>query len=93
MNQEEKDNNEKNLEGQFVQQLLDGYFSLRSNEQQEGYMREPKTTRQIKEDLDDMKALSTNEVVQYMQEHGYRVTTDSEGSVAWAIWRKLVAEE
>ena len=74
---------------QFAQQLLDSYFLFRSNLPQTGYIEENKTTLQIMDDLNPMLTLSSDTIVDYMQEHEYSTTTEPDGTVVWAIWRKV----
>ena len=72
---------------EFVQQLLDSYFTLRKNLPADGYIQENKTTRQIQDELTPMYGVTTMEIIRYMMEHDYSTTTEQDGTVTWAVWR------
>lgn len=74
---------------EFAQQLLDSYFMFRDNLPREGYVQENKTTLQIMDELSPMMLLSTDDVVQYMLDHDYQMTTEQDGTVSWAVWRQV----
>ena len=74
---------------EFARQLLDSYFMFRDNLPREGYIQENKTTQQIQDELSPMMLLSTDDVVQYMLDHDYQMTTEQDGTVSWAVWRQV----
>jgi len=74
---------------EFARQLLDSYFMFRDNLPREGYVQENKTTLQITDELSPMMLLSTDDVVQYMLDHDYQMTTEQDGTVSWAVWRQV----
>jgi len=74
---------------EFARQLLDSYFMFRENLPREGYVQENKTTLQITDELSPMMLLSTDDVVQYMLDHDYQMTTEQDGTVSWAVWRQV----
>lgn len=73
------------------QQLLDSYFNFRRNLPEAGFIQENKTTEEIMDDLVPMLRLDADTVVKYMVEHEYNFTTETDGSVRWAIWRMATA--
>lgn len=89
-------NTEKFNSEQFEQDLLDAYFHFRSclpvKDEDTGleYKKSFKTTQDIATELDDMGGVSIETINQYMQEHGYHVATQPDGTVAWAIWERVV---
>lgn len=74
---------------EFARQLLDSYFMFRDNLPREGYVQENKTTLQIMDELSPMMLLSTDDVVQYMLDNDYQMTTEQDGTVSWAVWRQV----
>lgn len=89
-------NTEKFNSEQFEQDLLDAYFHFRSclpvKDAVTGidYKKSFKTTADIAAELDDMGGVDTDTINRYMQEHGYQVATQPDGTVAWAIWERVV---
>lgn len=89
-------NNDKFNSEQFEQDLLDAYFNFRSclpvRDANAGidYKKSFKTTADIATELDDMGGVGTDTINRYMQEHGYQVATQPDGTVAWAIWERVV---
>lgn len=81
---------------QFEVDLLDAYFNFRSclpvKDEATGidYKKSFKTTQDIATELDDMGGVSIEAINQYLQEHGYYVATQPDGTVAWAIWERVV---
>jgi len=73
----------------IISQILDSYFFLRSNEPLEGYFIESKTTQDIIGELQPMYPITEECLAFYMMERGYTTTTLLDGTVAWAIWRKM----
>ena len=67
--------------------VLDAYFALRLPMPQDGSVQQDRTTEEIQDDMASMMDISKEEIMEYMTEHGYEPTTDSDGSVKWAIWR------
>ena len=54
------------------------------------YKKSFKTTQDIATELDDMGGVSIEAINQYLQEHGYYVATLPDGTVAWALWERVV---
>ncbi len=81
---------------QFEEDLLDAYFHFRSclpvKDEETGldYKKSFKTTQDIATELDDMGGVSIETINQYLQAHGYYVATQPDGTVAWAIWERVV---
>lgn len=81
---------------QFERDLLNAYFHFRSclpvKDEETGldYKKSYKTTQDIATELDDMGGVSIETINQYMQAHGYYVATQPDGTVAWAIWERVV---
>ena len=72
----------------FKRQLLDGYFMFRRPMPEDGYFQENKTTLEIRDELLPMYAVSDDDVVGYMLEHGFGMLTEGDGTVTWAVWRQ-----
>lgn len=75
--------------------MLDAYFKFRSplpskDESGRQYKKSFKTTEEIAADLATMAAIDFSDIVTYMQEHEYVVATQPDGTIAWAIWEKIV---
>lgn len=87
MSQTETDNKMHNE--LFLEMLLQSYFLRRDNLPQDGYIEEGKTTQQIIDELQPMFPVEPDDVVKYMIDHGYALNTAPDGTVAWAIWRKV----
>ena len=89
-------NTDKFNSEQFEKDLLDAYFHFRSclpvKDEETGldYKKSFKTTQDIATELDDMGGVSIETINQYMQEHGYYVATQPDGTVAWAVWERVV---
>lgn len=81
---------------QFEKDLLDAYFHFRSclpvKDAANGldYKKSFKTTQDIATELDDMGGVSIGAINQYLQAHDYQVATQPDGTVAWAIWERVV---
>lgn len=81
---------------QFERDLLNAYFHFRSclpvKDEETGldYKKSFKTTQDIATELDDMGGVSIETINQYLQAHGYYVATQPDGTVAWAIWERVV---
>ena len=54
------------------------------------YKKSFKTTQDIATELDDMGGVSIEAINQYLQEHGYYLATQPDGTVAWVIWERVV---
>lgn len=87
MSQTETDN--KMHKELFLEMLLQSYFLRRDNLPQDGYIEESKTTQQIIDELQPMFPVKPDDVVKYMIDHGYALNTAPDGTVAWAIWRRV----
>ena len=75
-------------DSEVTKALLDSYFGCRSPHPEQGYTQQNRTTLDITDDLMPMKRVDGEEVNKYMMEHGYDMTTEADGSVSWAIWRR-----
>lgn len=90
---------------QFEEDLLDAYFHFRNNLPMKDadtgldYKKSFKTTQDIATELDDMGGVSIEAINRYMLErgylvvmleHDYQVATQPDGTVAWAIWERVV---
>ena len=90
------ENNDWFNSDQFEQDLLDAYFHFRSclpvKDADTGldYKKSFKTTQDIATELDDMGGVSIEAINQYLQAHDYQVATQPDGTVAWAIWERVV---
>ncbi len=78
---------EKKEKEQMNEEILDAYFQFRRNLPESGAVQQNMTTQQIQDDLLTMAEISMSDIVTYMAEHDYSLTTERDGSVAWAIWR------
>jgi len=67
--------------------VLDAYFALRQPMPQDGSVQQNRTTEGIQDDMAAMMDVSKEEIIEYMTEHDYNPTTDTDGTVKWAIWR------
>lgn len=67
--------------------VLDAYFTLRQPMPQDGSVQQNRTTEEIQDDMAAMMDVSKEEIIEYMTEHDYNPTTDTDGTVKWAIWR------
>lgn len=67
--------------------VLDAYFALRHPMPQDGSIQQNRTTEEVQDDIASMMDISKDEIIEYMNEHGYELTTDTDGTVKWAIWR------
>lgn len=81
---------------QFEQDLLNAYFHFRSclpmKDADTGldYKKSFKTSQDIATELDDMGGVSIEAINQYLQAHDYQIATQPDGTVAWAIWERVV---
>ena len=78
-----------------IKQMLDAYFHFRSNlpmtdEEGREYKKCFKTTEAIASDLSTMIAIDFGDIVAYMRQHDYEVATQPDGTIAWAIWEKMI---
>ena len=72
---------------EFKHQVLDAYFLMRYNMPKDGAVQQNRTTEEIQDDMAAMMDVSKEEIIEYMTEHDYEPTTDTDGTVKWAIWR------
>lgn len=78
-----------------TKQMLDAYFHFRSNlpkkdDTGQEYKKCFKTTEEIASDLATMIAIDFSDIVAYMRQHDYGVATQPDGTIAWAIWEKMI---
>lgn len=80
----------------FERNLLDAYFKFRSNlpmkDRETGidYKKQFKTSQEIASDLDTMGGVAIGDINEYMQQHDYVLATQPDGTVAWAIWERVM---
>lgn len=80
----------------FERELLGAYFKFRSNlpmkDSETGidYKKQFKTSQEIASDLDAMGGVAIGDINEYMQQHGYVLATLPDGTVAWAIWERVM---
>lgn len=80
----------------FERNLLDAYFKFRSNlpmkDRETGidYKKQFKTSQEIASDLDAMGGVAIGDINEYMQQHDYVLATLPDGTVAWAIWERVM---
>ena len=68
-------------------EVLDAYCLTRHNLPEDGAVAAHRSTEEILDDVVDMMYMTKKDVVDYMTEHDYHPTTESDGSVKWAMWR------
>ena len=75
---------------ELVAKVLDAYFQFRSNVPEFGgskLLEDKKTTQDIIDDLAPMMTVSETDVLNYLHDKGYQITSMEDGSVKWQIWR------
>lgn len=81
---------------QFEQDLLDAYFHFRSNlpkkDKESGldYKKQFKTTADIATELDEMGGVRMDTINAYLVARDYKIATQEDGTVAWAIWERVI---
>ena len=77
-------------------QMLDAYFLFRSNlpkkDEESGldYKKSFKTTEDIASDLSTMATIDPETIVSYLVDGDYQLATLPDGSIAWAIWERVL---
>lgn len=77
-------------------QMLDAYFHFRSNlpkkDEESGldYKKSFKTTEDIASDLSTMAAIDPETIVSYLVDGDYQLAPLPDGSIAWAIWERVL---
>ena len=77
-------------------QMLDAYFHFRSNlpkkDEESGldYKKSFKTTEEIATDLSTMATIDPETIVSYLVDGDYQLATLPDGSIAWAIWERVL---
>ena len=77
-------------------QMLDAYFHFRSNlpkkDEESGldYNKSFKTTEDIASDLSTMATIDPETIVSYLVDGDYQLATLPDGSIAWAIWERVL---
>ena len=77
-------------------QMLDAYFHFRSNlpkkDEESGldYKKSFKTTEDIASDLSAMATIEPETIVSYLADGDYQLATLPDGSIAWAIWERVL---
>lgn len=79
---------------QFTIELLDAYCASRSPYPGNSELGEPlapdnKTTDDIADELGTIMPVSLQDIVVYLRDHGYRLTTAADGTLRWEIWRDM----
>ena len=80
---------EKNEEPRTDIMFLDAYFSSRSPRPLEGFIEDDKTTKEIMDELEDMKDIAQPTINRYMLNRGYNCKQREDGSISWRIFRSL----
>ena len=73
---------------QLKKDILDAYFLQRTNLPDGDCVQQNRTTQQIADELSEMGVVTQDDIVEYMVAHDFAPTTEEDGTVAWAIWRK-----
>lgn len=77
-------------------QMLDAYFHFRFNlpkkDEESGldYKKSFKTTEDIASDLSTMATIDPETIVSYLVDGDYQLATLPDGSIAWAIWERVL---
>ena len=77
-------------------QMLDAYFHFRSNlpkkDEESGldYKKSFKTTEDIASDLSTMATIDPETIVSSLVDGDYQLATLPDGSIAWAIWERVL---
>ena len=77
-------------------QMLDAYFHFRSNlpkkDEESGldYKKSFKTTEDTASDLSTMATIDPETIVSYLVDGDYQLATLPDGSIAWAIWERVL---
>ena len=77
-------------------QMLDAYFHFRSNlpkkDEESGldYKKSFKTTEDIASYLSAMATIDPETIVSYLVDGDYQLATLPDGSIAWAIWERVL---
>ena len=85
-------NNEEyeNKLDQFAIEMLDAYCASRSPYPGKSELGEPlapdsKTTEEISDELSSIMPVPLQDIVVYLRDHGYRLTTAADGTLRWQI--------
>ena len=76
--------------------MRDAYFHFRSNlpkkDEESGldYQKSFKTTEDIASDLSTMATIDPETIVSYLVDGDYQLATLPDGSIAWAIWERVL---
>ena len=77
-------------------QMLDAYFhfgsSLPQKDEESGldYKKSFKTTEDSASDLSTMATIDPETIVSYLVDGDYQLATLPDGSIAWAIWERVL---
>jgi hypothetical protein len=82
-------NKSEDRKEEVKRQILEAFFTFRSNLPREGYMQQNRSTQELLDELCCMYNFSEEDLVNYLIECGYAPTTEPDGSVKWAIWRLI----
>lgn len=89
-------NNEEyeNKLDQFAIEMLDAYCASRSLYPGKSELGEPlapdsKTTEEISDELSSIMPVPLQDIVVYLRDHGYRLTTAADGTLRWQMWRDM----
>ena len=78
---------EKKLQ-QIKRDILDAYFLSRLPLPEEGAVQQNRSTQDILDELEPMGAVTKDDVLEYLAGNDFHPTTERDGTVVWAIWRK-----
>lgn len=89
----DQENRDNELD-QFTIELLDAYCASRSPHPGKSELGEPltpdnKTTDDITDELGTIMPVPLADIVIYLRDHGYRLTTAADGTLRWEIWRDM----
>lgn len=77
-------------------QMLEAYFHFRSNlpkkDEESGleYKKSFKTTEDIASELSTMATIDPKTIVSYLAAGDYQIATQPDGTIAWAIWERVL---
>ena len=77
-------------------QMLDAYFHFRTKKKKKDeesgldYKKSFKTTEDIASDLSTMATIDPETIVSYLVDGDYQLATLPDGSIAWAIWERVL---
>lgn len=88
---EEKPKKVKVTKKSLSERVLETFFLRSLPKHEEGYVQMNRTTQELQDELEPMMTFTKFELNQYLDKHGYKLVTDDDGTVKWAIWRLIKA--